>query len=279
MKTFGTQGPVAPEKNYIVQRSDEIAEIVKRIKRRHYIVLHAPQKTGKTTLFRLVMDALAVEEPTYFMIQLNFENRENLSKEDFYGDLRKDLCEEIKKVFQKRGDVPSEALSDFLENAEITDNISMRFFYKDFEKLLTNEQLVLFIEKFHGIPETIENGFLASLRSIYNSRYKRCPHSVVFESLEWFIQRDMLSAVSPFNIQDDYALPNFSMEQVQELLGQYTAEVGQTFAPEVIAALHERTDGQPFLVNQVARILTEELEIPKSEVITMEHFSKAEIKV
>ena len=60
-----------------------------------------------------------------------------------------------------------------------------------------------------------------------------------------------------------------------ELLEQYTEEVGQVFVPEVIAAIHKQTAGQPVLVNRFAQILTEELDIPKTEPITMLHFSEA----
>ena len=52
-------------------------------------------------------------------------------------------------------------------------------------------------------------------------------------------------------------------------------KVGQAFAPEVIEAIHRQTAGQPVLVNRFAQILTEELDIPKTESITMTHFSEA----
>ena len=52
MKTFGTQGPVTPEENYVVSRTEEIADFVDRVKKGKYIVLFAPRQTGKTTLFR-----------------------------------------------------------------------------------------------------------------------------------------------------------------------------------------------------------------------------------
>ena len=62
---------------------------------------------------------------------------------------------------------------------------------------------------------------------------------------------------------------------MQELFGQYTAEVGQVFAPKVIESIHTQTGGQPFLVNRYAQILTEELDISKTEVIAMAHFATA----
>ena len=275
MRTFGTRGPVNPEQNYVVQRTDEISDFINRVKDGRYIVIFAPRQTGKTTFFRLATDALTLKEPNCFIIQLNFERRENLSPKDFYNTLCDDVCEEIKKVFQKRGNAPSEKLTHFLENVKITDNVSMRNFYKNLDSFLENQQLIIFIDEFHGIPQAVENSFLASLRAIYISRYKRCPHSVSFGSLQWKVQRDSANAVSPFNVQDDFVLSNFSLEEVKELLGQYTDEVGQPFSPEVIKAIHKQTEGQPFLVNRFAQILTQELDIPKTEAITMEHFAKA----
>ena len=62
---------------------------------------------------------------------------------------------------------------------------------------------------------------------------------------------------------------------MQELLGQYTQEVGQSFTPEVITSIHKQTAGQPVLVNRFAQILTEELDIPISKPIDMTHFSTA----
>ena len=42
-----------------------------------------------------------------------------------------------------------------------------------------------------------------------------------------------------------------------------------------VKSIHKQTAGQPFLVNRAAQILTEELDIPKTEPITMPHFAKA----
>ncbi len=69
--------------------------------------------------------------------------------------------------------------------------------------------------------------------------------------------------------------PNFTLEQVQELLRQYTEEVGQTFESEVITSIHQQSAGQPFLVNRLAQILAGEFDIPKTEPITMGHFTQA----
>ena len=74
MRSFGTQGRVYPDKHYIVSRSEEIADFINRVKDGKYIVLFAPRQTGKTTFFRLALEALTEEEPTYFPNPTGFPN-------------------------------------------------------------------------------------------------------------------------------------------------------------------------------------------------------------
>ena len=155
----------------------------------------------------------------------------------------------------------------------------MMEFFEQFADLLehhdTQSKVVLIIDEFDGIPQAVLSDFLHALRAIYLSDEKRCPHSVGIVGVKSIAQLNYDRSVSPFNIQDEFHLPNFTRQQVQELFTQYTDEVGQAFAPEVIDVLHRQTAGQPFLVNRFAQILTETLNIPKTETITMEHFAEA----
>ena len=104
---------------------------------------------------------------------------------------------------------------------------------------------------------------------------QQCPYSVGIVGVKNIAQLNLDRSISPFNIQDEFALPNFTLEQVCELLAQYTNEVGQAFAPEVIENIHKQTAGQPFLVNRFAQILTEEIALSKNETIQMAHFAEA----
>ena len=278
MRTFGTQGPVNLKENYVVSRTDEIADFVDRVKRGKYIVLFAPRQTGKTTFFRASIDALTPEE--YFPIQLNFEAYVDLPAVAFYGYLIKDIHREIERVFEKRDATPSEALNQFFDDTEVTDHLSMRIFFEQLPRFLTDpdngQKVVLIIDEFDAIPPDAVRGFLHPLRYIYLGQSEvRCPYSVGIVGVKNIIQLNYDRSISPFNIQDEFHLPNFTQAQVQELLRQYTEEVGQAFTPEVITAIHKQTAGQPFLVNRCAQILTEEMDIPKNETVTMVHFSKA----
>ena len=286
MRRFGTQGPVNPQEHYVVSRSDEIVDFIKRVEEGKYIVLFAPRQTGKTTFFQAALEALttnsataiqaeSVSKLTYFPIQLNFDVYKNTSVADFYDNLYQDICEEIENLFQRRGGTPSEALSQFLVDTKLTNPHEMRRFFRHLERLLTSQKFVLIIDEFDGIPQAALSDFLHTLRHIYIAGKPRCPHSVGIIGVKSIAQLNYDRSISPFNIQDEFHLPNFTLEQVQELLGQYRDEVGQPIVSEVIASIHRQTAGQPVLVNRFAQILTEELDIPKSEPITMTHFSKA----
>ena len=280
MRRFGTQGPVNPEQHYIVARTEELAEFIKRVKEGRYIVIFAPRQTGKTTFFQRALAALTAEDLTCFPIQLNFEIYVDCDRSEFYEFLTKQICKEIERVFQRRGEILDEALKHFLVNAEITNHLSMMEFFEQLQGFLKDgenwQKVVLIIDEFDGIPTSALKGFLHAFRHTYvTDTTFQCPHSLGIVGVRSIAQLDYDRSVSPFNIQDDFALSNFTLAQVQELFGQYTAEVGQAFASEVIESIHKQTGGQPFLVNRFAQILTEEMDIPKTEALTMTHFSEA----
>ncbi len=281
MRTFGTHGPVNPKDHYVVSRRVEIADFIKRVKQGKYIVIFAPRQTGKTTFFQWAVDALADDpDDTYFPIELNFEVYADCPASDFYASLYEEINDEIKYVFEKREYEPSETLSLFLESTELTDHVSLMRFFQRFGSFIEGEKIVLIIDEFDGIPRAAVNGFLHALRSIYVQRsLHKCPYSVGIVGVKNVTQLNLNRSISPFNIQDEFTLPNFSLEQVCELFGQYTDEVGQTFDPEVLESIHRQTAGQPFLVNRFAQMLTEEMHIPKTETITMTHFSNAHIEI
>ena len=276
MRTFGTRGPVDPAKNYVVQRTDEIADFINRVKDGRYIVIFAPRQTGKTTFFYRALDTLTDQEEGYFPIQLDFEEYKNCSLADFYDYFYEDIREEIESVFQRRGGMPSEALTHFLESTQISNHVLMRRFFRNLANLLNNQRVVLIIDEFDGIPQTVVSDFLYSLRRIYVSRAApRSPYSLSIVGVKNITQLNYDRSISPFNIQDEFALPNFTLKQVRELLTQYTEEVGQAFAPEVITSIHKQTAGQPFLVNRFGQVLTEQMDIPKTQTITITHFARA----
>ena len=231
MRRFGTQGPVNPQEHYVVSRSDEIADFIKRVEEGRYVVIFAPRQTGKTTFFRRALDVLvadsgieagAASPAAYFPIPLNFDVYKNTSVADFYANLYQDICEEIENLFQRRGGTPTEALIQLLADTELTNPHTLRRFFRRLERLLTPQKFVFIIDEFDGIPQAALSDCLHTLRHIYIAGKPRCPHSVGIIGVKSIAQLNYDQSISPFNIQDEFHLPNFTLEQVQELLEQYT---------------------------------------------------------
>lgn len=275
MRRFGTTGPVYPDKNYVVSRSAELDDFITRVKDGRYIVIFAPRQSGKTTLFQSAINLLKNQEQTYFPIALNFEEFVNCSPSIFYKYLYKDICDEIKNVLERKGLIPSEKLTRFLENSKLTDAFSLVTFFHQLSGIFENKKVLIIIDEFEGIPQVVISDFLSALRHIYLSDELCCPYSVGIVGVKSIAQLNYDRSISPFNIQDEFNLPNFTLAQVHELLQQYTEEVGQHFENDVIEAIHKQTSGQPFLVNRLGQILTDEMDIPKTETITFTHFIKA----
>ena len=275
-KYFETRGPVDPAVHYVVSRPVELSALIHRIKLGRYLVIFAPRQTGKTTFFRWALAALAAADTTYFPIQLNFEVYAGYPAARFYPHFAKRLRDAIERGFRTRGIALPPPIAQFLANSQIADRVEMLDFFEALGQHLTEYRVVLLIDEFDGIPSEAVQGFLHALRHIYISDIAvRCPYSVGIVGVKNVAQLNYDRTISPFNIQEEFHLPNFTLAQVEELLGQYTAEVGQPFAPAVIETLHRQTGGQPFLVNRLAQLLTQELAIPKTETITLEHFAAA----
>ncbi len=279
MRRFGTQGPVYPEKHYVVSRATELDDFITRIKDGRYIVIFAPRQTGKTTFFRWALDKLTTQNPSYLTIRLDFQVMRDISEDIFYQRLYQMFCRELKEIFEKCEIVPSSDLTLLLENTQLSDSFSMITFFQQLSRLLRNRKIVIIIDEFDGIPTNAVSDFLYALRHTYLSDEPRCPHSVGIVGVKNIVQLNYDRSISPFNVQDEFFLPNFTLGQVRELLEQYTEEVGQAFESEVIEAVHKQSAGQPFLVNRLAQILTDELEIPKTKPITMDHFTQAHNKL
>jgi hypothetical protein len=63
-----------------------------------------------------------------------------------------------------------------------------------------------------------------------------------------------LGSASPFNIAaESLTLVNFTEAEVGALYAQHTADTGQAFPPESVARAFHWSQGQPWLVNALAR--------------------------
>jgi hypothetical protein len=83
-------------------------------------------------------------------------------------------------------------------------------------------------------------------------------------------------AVSHFNIKvRSLTLHAFTAEEVAELYQQHTADTGQRFEPEALSLAFKLTQGQPWLVNALAKVAVEELVTDTSQPIRFADIERA----
>jgi len=98
-------------------------------------------------------------------------------------------------------------------------------------------------------------------------------HSIILIGIQ-NIARLNLGRSSPFNIAYQQRLNGFSLDEVREMMAQYTAESGQQIEEDALTMLYEQTAGHPFLINRAALILTEEIATDRAQPVTVDHLRR-----
>jgi len=241
VRIFNTSGPNDPAKHYTLGRPALLAQGRRYIEESRYFTVFAPRQSGKSTFFAQL--AQAVEQDGRVPLYLNFESYGAVGAESFFKRLSFDL----NFAFACRGLTFDVSLDDF--NAL---SVALR---KDVGRVTGQRPLVLVIDEIEGLTNVeLLDGFLHTVREVYHTRAAHAVHSVVLCGVGNMVEV-LESAASPFNIADQLELPYFTFDEVRELLGQHTDETGQVFAPEVAFQIHHYTQGQPGLVNAMARRL------------------------
>lgn len=121
--------------------------------------------------------------------------------------------------------------------------------------------LVLFLDEIDALQDTTLISVLRQLRSGYADRPAAFPWSLALIGLRDVRDYQVasggsfrLQTSSPFNIKvESLILRSFTLEEVTALYQQHTTETGQVFTSEAIQRAFDLTQGQPWLVNALAR--------------------------
>ena len=116
-----------------------------------------------------------------------------------------------------------------------------------FKKSDWRGRIVLFIDEFDKLyraSEDVKSSCLETLRAIKASKKNYAIWSVVaigpFSILNL---RSNNLTTSPFNVNDPFRNPNFTLEQVQFLYKQFADEYRLTIDQEIIKDIHMQTNG------------------------------------
>ncbi|MEM7532435.1 MAG: AAA-like domain-containing protein [Chloroflexota bacterium] len=264
MREFNIFGPVYPEYHYHVNRVESKAIMREKVERGRYFTLNAGRQTGKTTLFREIVEELEATG-NYVGIRLNFEILTNLTRERTYEVLGYEL-NDWRKDFWPSAPEPS-TMQDQHHFIQWLKNVSR----------VIDKRVVLIIDEFEAVPIEITAGLLSQFRGMYLQRLEPGSDSVYSIILVGVrsVAHLLGGSQSPFNIADQYTVPYFSKEEVIDLLSQHTEATGQPFEGIVFDSVFAQSEGQPFLVNRLGQLLTETYATDRSQPITKKHFDQA----
>ena len=143
--------------------------------------------------------------------------------------------------------------------------------------------LVIFLDEIDALENDVLISVLRQLRSGYFNRPRGFPSSLALIGL-----RDVrdykvasggsqrLSSPSPFNIAvRSITLRNFTEAEVKTLLLQHVTETGQIITDEAMSRIFGYSQGQPWLVNAMAKVCVEELVRNLADPVLPSHVDEA----
>jgi molybdopterin-guanine dinucleotide biosynthesis protein len=263
----------------MIDASIRLKNVGRLIDQRQYFVIHAARQSGKTTLLLNLTEELN-RAGRYYALYCSLESVQEIVEPEKGIPA---VVRGIKSALQF-SNIPGG--KEFAQNAD----------YSDFSNVLKNEltifcikldkPLVIFFDEADCLSAGTLISFLRQLRNGYNTR-SQIPfvHSLALVGMRNI--RDYkaqirpesatLGSASPFNIVSEaLTLRNFNKEEIRELYLQHTSETGQRFEEEAIEKVWQQTQGQPWLVNAIAReAIVKILRSDYSQIITASYVDQA----
>lgn len=254
MRRFNSSGACDPEKHYTIMRQTLVSRGETLVDQGRYFTIFAPRQAGKTTYFQLLFRQLVTQ--SYTPIWINFESLKTVSRDKFYYTLNRLLHRELGEFGIH---------TDFV----IQDQIDLQEFFERIYQ--TDQRIVLVIDEFEDIPDSVRSEVMHALRALYQQRRHHGLHSVILVGVSTVAEL-VVSSASPFNVVDELKIPYFTFAQTENLIQQYVTESGQPFKQDVIHAIYSNTQGQPGLIGGICQYLVEEVVTDRSKPITMDTF-------
>jgi hypothetical protein len=268
-KWFNTAGPCRSNKHYMLPPLVRLPKLVRLIEQETYFVIHAPRQIGKTTAI------LSLSE------QLNASGRYAAAvlSAEVGAPFANDIGAAELAILGTWRDTLEFCLPPELQPPTWDDGSPGQRIRHALQKWsqACPLPLVIFIDEIDALQDQTLVSVLRQLRDGYQRRPEGFPSSIGLIGMrdvrDYKVAAggsERLNTSSPFNIKvESLTLRNFNESEVAELYQQHTTDTGQIFAPEAMQLAFELTQGQPWLVNALARQLIEEI-APEPEItITM----------
>lgn len=273
---FNTAGPCKADIHYMLPPTERLPQLGRIIDQQGYFVIHAPRQTGKTTAMLSLAKQLTAGG-RYAAVMVSAEVGAAFSHEPGEGELA--ILDAWKGAAAYR--LPTELQPPpWLDTPPVGRRIGAA--------LATWAQhsprpLVIFIDEIDSLQNELLISVLRQLRDGYPNRPDGFPHGLALIGLrdvrDYKVAAggsDRLNTASPFNIKvKSLTLRNFTALEVAQLYAQHTADTGQIFTAAAVDRAFELTQGQPWLVNALAKEIVEEMVPDTTQSIEVDHFNRA----
>jgi hypothetical protein len=239
-----------------------------------YFIVHAPRQTGKTTTLGTLARQLAAEG-RHVALLFTCESAE--VAQDDYGAAELQVLASIRGAARAQG-LPAEWMPpDPWPDAPAGNRLSAGL--QDWA-LKCPLPLALFFDEIDALRGESLRSVLRQLRGGFQFRAHAFPTSVVLCGLRDVRDYKMasggapnrLGTASPFNIAvESLRMKDFSFDDVAALYAQHAEETGQEFTVGAVERAFDYSQGQPWLVNELAREVTSTMEIRPPTPITADH--------
>ena len=274
-KWFNTAGPCQADIHYMLPATKRLPEIKKLIDQRNYFVIHAPRQTGKTTaMLTLAQELTASGEYTSVMVSAEVGST--------FPDEPEKAEQVILAAWRDAADfwLPDKLKPPTYDLSQPPQHIGN--FLKVWSET-SSRPLVIFIDEIDSLQNQALMTVLRQLRDGFPRRPQGFPQSVALVGMRDVRDykyasggSDRLNTSSPFNIKvRSFTLSNFTLEDVRNLYQQHTDATGQVFTPEAVDLAFHLTQGQPWLVNAIAKEIVEYIAKDPSIPITVDLVNQA----
>lgn len=274
---FNTEGPCRPEWHYMISPPARLPEVGRLIRDGRYFILHAPRQSGKTTLIATLSADLRAQGVVALWASLL--PARGISDVERSERLWLDALQEAAAVDLPAADWPPEPAETTVRGP----GYRLGYTLAAWCRKVAPRPVVLFLDEADAVQGEAMASLLAQLRTGFDRRAPGVfPVSIALIGLRNLrdylieVQGRPFNVSSPFNSAASLTLPNFSCADVAALYGQHTDETGQVFTPEAIDLAFWWTDGQPYLINALARQCID-VEVPdRRQPILPEHIDRAQ---
>jgi len=245
------------------------------VEQQEYFVLHAPRQVGKTTALLALAKALTAEgRYAALLVSMEtgaaFPDDVGASELAVLGEWRRSARHQLPEALQPPpwpeaapGARVGAALEAWAQHCP--------------------RPLVIFLDEVDALRDQSLVSVLRQLRAGHKFRPGGFPWSLGLVGLrdvrDYKVASggsDHLHTASPFNIKaESLTMRDFTEAEVGELYAQHTAETGQPFAPDAVARAFELTQGQPWLVNALARQLVQVVVTDRARIISRADVDRA----